>query len=119
MFKTGGICDSFSYLPNLAGLDSFFSLPGERYSIIILRTHGIAFGLTGKSYIVTSDLYNSNCRVGDQLSDRLGVVEIDGSQYFAITPEGIENMHGHFPGTIILAMYCSGGNLESIGKSLP
>ncbi len=105
------------YLPSTAGLDSFFGLPGERYSIIILRTHGVAFGLTGKSYIVTSDTYNPNCRVADQLNDRLGVVDVDGHQYFAITPTGIENMRGRFPGTIILAMFCSGGTWTSLAKA--
>jgi hypothetical protein len=100
---------SFDYIPpQLSTINFFMNLPNRGYSVVILRSHGPVAG--NVSALATSDPYSTSRRVGDQLDGRLVVMDVDGTPYFAITPEFVTKiMCGTFLGTLILAMACNGG----------
>lgn len=109
----------FDYFPpNTVTVDFFAALPSRGYSMIIFRTHGTADVVSGPSTIVTSENYSESSHVVDQLLNRLTDVHVNGQRYFALTPAFIsEVVCGRFSGTLILAMFCSGGQLTFLAKS--
>jgi hypothetical protein len=91
-------------------LDFFVNLPSYVDSILILRTHGAQLAATDPAAIVTSSDYSESQHVLDQLSGNLIGAEVNGTVYFALAPGFIsDSMCGHFPGTVIMTMYCWGG----------
>jgi len=100
--KAGYSLDYIS--PNSASIDFFINLPTYHYNLIILRTHGVA---VGSPAIATSDTYSQYNRINDQLLDRLGAIESNGTLLFTLNPGFVSYvMCGKFPNTIILAMTC-------------
>lgn len=96
---------SFDYYPFGQGSVDFFKhLPQKGYSIILLRTDSDA--VTGA--VATSDRYNQYQYPGEQLSDSVARIKVNGTfyEYFGLTPKFIQNMCGRFSGTTILAMGC-------------
>jgi hypothetical protein len=85
-------------------VDFFKHLPQKGYSIILLRTDSDA--VTGA--VATSDRYNKYQYTGEQLSDSVSRIKVNGTfyEYFGLTSKFIENMCGRFSGTTILAMGC-------------
>jgi len=103
--------------PKGVTLDFLSNLPNQGYSLIILRTHGIGYGATIPA-IVTSDPYSPSQRVADQLLNRLINVDVNGSQFFAITSDFVSRaMCGRFPGTLVLAMFCNGVRSTSLANA--
>ena len=95
----------FDYYPFGQGsVDFFRHLPQKGYSIILLRTDSDA--VTGA--VTTSDRYNQYQYTGDQLSDSVARIKVNGTyyEYFGLTPKFIGDMCGRFSGTTILAMGC-------------
>jgi hypothetical protein len=97
------------YFPPWSATIQFFAdLPTKGYSMVIFRNHGPGVGLSSEPGIATSVPYDQNAWVGDQLNDRLAIMEIGGHLYFAITPRFISDlMCGQFSGTMVLAMFCN------------
>jgi hypothetical protein len=95
----------FDYYPFGQGSVDFFKhLPQKGYSIILLRTDSDA--VTGA--VATSDRYNQYQYPGEQLSDSVARIKVNGTfyEYFGLTPKFIQNMCGRFSATTILAMGC-------------
>ena len=90
------------YSANSTTVDFFMNLPKMNYKIVILRTHG------GMAFLTTSELYSDQRRVMDQLLDRVGAVDVNGTVYFGLYPKSVtELMCGRFQGTLILAIWDS------------
>lgn len=100
----------FAYYPAGVGTMNFFvNLPGQGFSMIILRTHGTGLNATDPSTIVTSESYSDSQHVADQLTGRVTSADVNGTRYFALDPSFVsEDMCGRFSGTLILAMFCGG-----------
>jgi hypothetical protein len=95
----------FDYYPfGQAGVDFFLHLPEKGYSAVLLRTHGS--GLEGA--ITTSDSYDQNLWVGEQVSGSLSRIRVNGTihDYFGFTPQFVAQMCGDFHGTLVIAMGC-------------
>ena len=101
---------SFDYYPaNATTIDFFLNLPKMNYTMVILRTHG------GGALLTTSESYSQQRHVLDQLFDRVGIADVNGTIYFSLYAGSIrEIMCGRFNGTVILSMGCgaSDGNLD-------
>ena len=110
---------SFDYFPpKMATVDFFVKFPSRGYSIIILRTHGAGLVSTDPPVITTSDPYSQSRRVPDQLLNRLTSINVNGTRFFALTPDFISSsMCGRFSGTLILTMFCEGAQLISLAKA--
>ncbi len=108
------------YPPNTATVDFFANLPLQGYSMIVLRAHGSADLVPDKSppAIATTELYAEYNHLNDQLLDRLTTMNVNRTRVFAISPSYITNdMCGRFPGTLILAMWCTGGQWTSLASA--
>ena len=106
------------YPPKTATVDFFVQFPRLGYSIIILRTHGAGLVSTDPTVIATSDEYSQSSRVTDQLLNRLTTVSVNGTRFFALTPDFIKSsMCGRFPGTLVLTMYCEGAQQVLLAKA--
>lgn len=95
----------FDYYPfGQASVDFFKHLPQKGYSIILLRSDSDV--VTGA--VATSDRYNQYQYSGEQLSDSVARIKVNGTfyEYFGLTPKFIQGMCGTFSGTTILAMGC-------------
>jgi hypothetical protein len=97
----------FDYVgPNGATVDYFANLPSYNYGLIILRIHG---SVVGAPIIATSEKYKQDAYISQQIWDRIGAVNINGTLYFALeAPFVADEMCGRFPGTMILFMGCDG-----------
>src|SRR5213596_2281924 len=115
-----GFVQSVNSSASAAGyrFDFFVQFPRLGYSIIILRTHGAGLVSTDPTVIATSDEYSQSSRVTDQLLNRLTTVSVNGTRFFALTPDFIKSsMCGHFPGTLVLTMYCEGAQQVLLAKA--
>jgi len=103
----------FDYYPaNATTVDLFLNLPRMNYKIIILRTHG------GMAFLTTSQLYSQQRMVIDQLLDRVGAVDVNGTVYFGLYPKSVtELMCGRFQGTLILAMGCGASGTVDLANA--
>ncbi len=108
----------FDYIPpKTVTLDFMDDLPSMGYAIIMLRTHG-DLALAGPSVVTTAESYSSSRHVADQLSDRVYIVSVNGSQYFAFGSDFVaKDMCGRFPETVVLAMFCEGSQITSLAKA--
>jgi hypothetical protein len=97
----------FDYVaPNGATVDYFTNLPRYDYSLIILRVHGT---IVGAPMLTTSQKYSQDEYVAQQLLDRVGAVNVNGTLYFGLAaPFVTYEMCGQFPGTMVLVMGCEG-----------
>ncbi len=109
----------FDYYPSgNATVDFFVNLPSRDYSIIILRTHGTGVVATDPAALVTSEHYSDSQYVGDQLTDRVASVDVNGIRFFALEPSFVSDvMCGRFAGTLILGMYCGGAEHASLARA--
>ena len=108
------------YPPNTATVDFFANLPRQGYAMIILRAHGSADLVPDNSppAIATTELYAEYNHLNDQLLDRITTMNLNRTRVFAIAPSYITNdMCGRFPGTLILAMWCTGGQWTSLADA--
>jgi hypothetical protein len=95
------------YPPSAVTVDLFKHLPEKGYSMIILRTHSTWDG----NVVVTSEPYNSQQRVVGQLLNRVGDANVEGHQYFSVTPAYIGgDMCGRLQATMVLSMGCTTGS---------
>jgi hypothetical protein len=103
----------FDYFPaNATTVNLFLNLPRMNYKLVIFRTHGSSAVLT------TSELYSEQRRVMDQLLDRVGAIDVNGTVYYGLYPKSVtEMMCGRFPGTVILAMGCGGIETENLANA--
>jgi len=112
---------SFDYYPpNTATVDFFASLPRQAYAMIIFRTHGSADLVPDRTSpsIATNEPYTQYNHLNDQLLDRVTALNVNRTRVFAITPSYItSDMCGRFPGTLILAMWCTGGQWTSLADA--
>src|SRR6266704_4571099 len=67
------------YGPSDVTVGLFQSLPLGGYSLVIIRAH------SGESAIYTSESYSKTKYLYEQLTDQIVPVNLDGSEYFAIT----------------------------------
>jgi hypothetical protein len=97
----------FDYVgANGATVDYFANLPRYSYSLVILRIHG---SIVGAPVLATSEKYKQDAYIREQIWDRIGAVNINGTLYFALeAPFITDEMCGRFPGTMILFMGCDG-----------
>ena len=104
---------AFDYYPaNATTVDFFLNLPRMNYKIVILRTHG------GMAFLTTSELYSQQRMVMDQLLDRVGAVDVNGTVYFGLYPKSVtELMCGRFQGTLILAMGCGASGTVDLANA--
>jgi hypothetical protein len=96
--------------PSTVTVQLFKDLPSMGYGIVIIRNHSTGSGADGIS-IVTSELYDPNKYVFEQLTGQIAEVSLGtaGNYYFSITPLFVrESMQGFFPGSVILMMGCTG-----------
>lgn len=96
---------SVSYTGLVANaVDVFRQLPGQGYSLVIIRAHQ-----GGGQAIVTTQPYSKSQYVSDQQSGALAAAEIgDGPLYFALTPLFVSHdMQGRFSGTTLIVMGCA------------
>ncbi len=106
------------YPPKTATVDFFVRFPRLGYSIIILRTHGAGLVSTDPSVIATSEKYSQDQRVTDQLLNRLTILNVNGTRFFALTPDFIRSsMCGRFHGTLVLTMFCEGSHQIQLAKA--
>jgi hypothetical protein len=89
-------------------------LPSKGYGLVILRNHSTGSGQDPIS-IVTSEPYDSGKYSFEQLTGQVVDANLTSDngftyhRFFAVTPIFVrEEMHGFFPGSIILLMGCTG-----------
>ena len=103
------------YPPDSSTVDMLANLPYLGYSLVIFRTHGATVDYP---VIGTSDPYDGEQRIGDQLGNRIVNLRVQGYQYFAVTPSFVENdMCGQFKATTILAMGCSTMSTNALARA--
>ena len=91
------------YGPSDVTVGLFRSLPLGGYRLVIIRAH------SGESAIYTSESYSKTKYVYEQLTDQIVPVNLDGSEYFAITDKFVtESLRTDFNATLVITMGCSG-----------
>ena len=100
------------YIPsNMVTVDFYKNLPERNYKIIIIRSHSTVGNFSSKFALFTSEKYDTNKYVYNQIHNQVGQVKLteDSKGYFSIYPEFIRYcMNGRLDDAIVFMMGCGG-----------
>ena len=100
-----------SYYNQSLGVDFFRSLANSNYGLIILRVHSALRSDSSTVDLFTSERYDpSSEKYASELDQELVTVAEflykPGEKYYALSSLFMENLAGHFPSSIVIAMGC-------------
>jgi len=101
-------------------IEFYRNLPTYNYGLIILRVHsGFIMGGGTSTFIFSSELYNTQKYVYEQLTDQIALTRLQGGgpTYFGINENFVKSsMKGTFNKAIIIMMGCNGLQYISMAK---
>ncbi|MBI4285261.1 MAG: hypothetical protein HY670_05105 [Chloroflexi bacterium] len=117
-----------TYTSDQVTVGFYRQLPAKGYKLIIFRVHsgilgvreGAEINITEGTWLFTSEEYSAAKYPQEQLTKQMGMARIDASYpwVFAIGAEFVKrSMKGKFPGTVVIAMGCSGLRLTDLAES--